>query len=196
MGKTSLCAWDGVCYIQEQFSSQVFWIFSLIILFVIIFIPGRGFLSWYPCCTKNQINSTAFHPGVCGGGEPRAQMTSLGVLGCRGPPCCRYWDTGPHSSGIPLQCPGTSLQRDICFEAPGWFYHARSRSVYTAAVLQRAGVAPEHPSFGTLSQTPSTCSEAKCEQSQWKFCTRSVIRSKRFDNEQTASISKQRHKIL
>lgn len=76
----------------------------------------------------------------------------------------------------------------------------RSLSVYThqntAAVLQRAGVAPEHPSFGTLGQTPSTCSEAKCEQSLWKFCTRSVIRSKRFDNEQTASISKQRHEIL
>lgn len=118
-------------------------------------------------------------------------MTSLGGLGHREPPSCGCYDTGPLSSSIPLQCPGLSA----AWPPAGRPGHLLCLLLYLHIAehwrLRWAGVAPEYLSLGTFYQTPSTCSEVKRKQSEWKFCKRSVIRSELFDNEQTASNSKQ-----
>lgn len=86
--------------------SQVLCSFSSNLLCGIIFFPGGP--SCLQTCTKNQITAAAFHPGLCGGEDPRAQMTSAAVLGRRDPPSRRRWDTGPLAplSSRSPQCPG------------------------------------------------------------------------------------------
>lgn len=124
------------------------------------------------------------------GFPPRAQMTSVGVLG-RGDPR-RCWDPlAPLSSCSPLQRPGLFLQRchqsrdqDLSAKAPGWLPSCTLSLRPPVAADGCGELASPSPSFGASSQTRSTCSEATREWSEQTFCTFSVIRSKLFPSEQ------------
>ena len=136
--------------------------------------------------TTNQTPAKAFRPGLCGGEDPRTQMTSVGVWGRRDPPCRPCWDAAPHPTPFPaaalsnvLACSCSDATgretRTSLIKHQGDFYHAHSHSVYMEHNRPGGELASPSPSLGTFSQSRSTFSEATCEQSEPTFCTHSVI---------------------
>lgn len=158
-----------------------------------------SFQEGFPVC-KHAPKTRSLPPWTLCRWRPESRDDFCGGFGTQEPTLpsmLGHWPLAlpPPSSCSPLQCPDLFLQRchqpgdqDTSYKAPGWLL-SRTLSLRLHVAehgrLWRTRLAPRSPSFGTFSQTQSTCSEATCERSERTFCTYSVIRSKLFPSEQT-----------
>lgn len=158
-----------------------------------------------------QVPSVAAQP--CGGNERRVTvtMTSFGVLGHRCPPSCSCWDTGPLSStasSAVLACfCSVAIRQDISvtFSTHTLTLSTCSRSLALSDQAVRKGttvtvfslIAQKSPSFGQfysdLGWIAIRLHVNIVIDASWMSKknphAHTVIRSKSFDNEQTAPVS-------